>query len=247
VASILITGGASGIGLAALRAFRARGDSVVLADVNDAASREVVAEDLLGPAHAIHCDLSRPDAPRQAVEAAIEFAGSLDVVFANAGVLEAAPLADWSVERWDRTMAVNLRAPFFLAQAAASHLAESKISSIIFTASTGALRGHAGMPAYAASKAALLNLVRALADELSPEGIRVNAICPGWIDTPFNDAFWHHQSDPDAALQKLVEAIPLRRQGKPEDVAGAVLFLASADSAYITGQAIVVDGGYSAV
>ena len=103
------------------------------------------------------------------------------------------------------------------------------------------------MPAYHASKAGLLNLVRALADELGPQGVTVNAVCPGWIDTPFNDAFWHHQDDPDAARRALDAAIPLRRQGDPDDVTGTVLFLASAASAYVTGQAIVVDGGYTAV
>jgi NAD(P)-dependent dehydrogenase (short-subunit alcohol dehydrogenase family) len=118
---------------------------------------------------------------------------------------------------------------------------------MIFTSSTGAFRGHAGMPAYAATKAGLVNLVRALADELSPAGVRVNCICPGWIDTPFNDTFWHHQDDPDSALKALVGSIPMRRQGVPEDVAGTVLFLASPASAYITGQALVVDGGYLSV
>jgi NAD(P)-dependent dehydrogenase (short-subunit alcohol dehydrogenase family) len=103
------------------------------------------------------------------------------------------------------------------------------------------------MPAYHASKAGLINLVRALADELGPEGITVNAVCPGWIDTPFNDAFWQHQDDPAAALRSLESSIPLRRQGVPEDVVDSVLFLASPGAAYITGQAVVVDGGYSAV
>src|ERR671932_704764 len=93
----------------------------------------------------------------------------------------------------------------------------------------------------------LVDLDGAPADELSPQGIRVNCICPGWIDTPFNDTFWHHQDDPDAALEALVASIPMRRQGTPEDVAGTVLYLASPASAYVTGQALVVDGGYLSV
>jgi NAD(P)-dependent dehydrogenase (short-subunit alcohol dehydrogenase family) len=144
-------------------------------------------------------------------------------------------------------MAVNLRAPFLLTQAALPHLRRSSTPRVVVTSSTGGLRGHAGMPAYHASKAGLINLVRALADELGPEGITVNAVCPGWIDTPFNDAFWQHQDDPDAALRALEASIPLRRQGVPEDVVDSVLFLASPGAAYITGQAVVVDGGYSAV
>jgi dihydroanticapsin dehydrogenase len=247
MASVLIAGGATGIGLAALRAFRQRGDSVVLADLDGKAAQVAVEEDLPGPAQALQCDLAHPLAPVRAVEAAVAFGGGLDVVFANAGVLQAAPLAQWTVEQWDRSIAVNLRAPFLLAQAAAPHLVRSDVASIVFTSSTGAFRGHAGMPAYAATKAGLVNLVRALADELSPDGVRVNCVCPGWIDTPFNDTFWHHQDDPDAALRSLVTSIPMRRQGTPEDVAGTVLFLASPASGYITGQALVVDGGYLSV
>jgi NAD(P)-dependent dehydrogenase (short-subunit alcohol dehydrogenase family) len=247
MASVLIAGGATGIGLAALRAFRRRGDSVVLADLDGAAAEVAVAEDLPGPARALQCDLADPAAPARAVEAAVAFGSGLDVVFGNAGVLTAAPLAEWTVAMWDRSAAVNLRAPFLLAQAAAPHLARSDVGSMIFTSSTGAFRGHAGMPAYAATKAGLVNLVRALADELSPQGVRVNCICPGWIDTPFNDSFWHHQDDPEAALASLVGSIPMRRQGVPEDVTGTVLYLASPASGYVTGQALVVDGGYLSV
>ena len=247
MASVLIAGGATGIGLAAMRAFRSRGDSVLLADIDETSAAAAAAEDLPGPARAVRCDLADPAGPAEAVQAVLDFAGSLDVVFGNAGLLIAAPLAEWTVEQWDRSSAINLRAPFLLAQAAAPHMVGSKVGSMIFTGSTGAFRGHAGMPAYAATKAGLVNLVRALADELSPSGIRVNCVCPGWIDTPFNDSYWTHQVDVDTARDRLVAGIPMRRQGEPEDLAGTVLFLASSDSAYITGQSLVVDGGYSAV
>jgi NAD(P)-dependent dehydrogenase (short-subunit alcohol dehydrogenase family) len=245
--SVLVAGGASGIGRAAVRGFRARGDAVVVADLDLARAQEVAAEDLPGPAAALGCDLSSVDGPAAAVAAAVEHGGGLDVVFGNAGLLRAAPLAEWTVEAWDTTMALNLRAPFLLAQAAAPHLRRSPLARLIFTSSTGALRGHAGMPAYHASKAGLNNLVRALADELSPDGIRVNTVCPGWVDTPFNDAFWQHQQDPGAALDALTASIPLRRQAVPEDIVGLVLFLASPASDYITGQSLVIDGGYTAV
>ncbi len=245
--SVLVAGGATGIGRAAVQAFRERGDTVVLVDINERAAKEVVAEQLPGAAHLLTLDLADPAAPAHAVREAVGLTGGLDVVLANAGVLLAAPLAEWTVDQWDLTMAVNLRAPFLLTQAAAPHLADSSIGSVIFTSSTGAFRGHAGMPGYAASKAGVVNLARALADELSPAGIRVNCVCPGWIDTPFNDSFWGHQQDPAAALEALERSIPLRRQGVPADVSGTVLFLASPASGYITGQAIVVDGGYTAV
>ncbi len=103
------------------------------------------------------------------------------------------------------------------------------------------------MPAYHASKAGLIGLVRSLADELSPEGIRVNCICPGWIDTPFNRPFWSFQADADKTLKELIENIPARRQGTPEDTTGLILFLSSSEARYITGTSMVVDGGYTAV
>jgi NAD(P)-dependent dehydrogenase (short-subunit alcohol dehydrogenase family) len=242
-----VAGGAGGIGRAVVRAFRARGDAVLVADRDADGARRTAGEDLPGPAGALACDLADPAAARDAVDAAVALGGGVDVVFANAGVLLARPLAEWTVADWDLTMAVNLRAPFLLTQAALPHLRRSATPRVVVTSSTGALRGHAGMPAYHASKAGLLNLVRALADELGPAGITVNAVCPGWIDTPFNDPFWQHQDDPATALRALEGAIPLRRQGVPEDVAGSVLFLASPEAAYVTGQAVVVDGGYSAV
>ena len=244
---ILIAGGATGIGLAATRAFRARGDSVLLADKNFAAALEVAAEPLPGRATAFDADVRVGDAVRASLTACVAAYGTLDTVFVNAGVLISMPLERWTPEDWDLSLAVNLRAPFFFSQAAAPHLKQSPNASIIFTSSTGAIRGHAGMPAYHASKAGLIGLVRSLADELSPFGVRVNCICPGWIDTPFNQPFWSFQEDRDAATSELIKKIPLRRQGTPDDVTGLILFLASRESRYITGTSVVIDGGYTAI
>jgi NAD(P)-dependent dehydrogenase (short-subunit alcohol dehydrogenase family) len=244
--SLLVVGGAKGIGRAVVEAFCAEGHAVTLADVDESSAVEVVRTVPAGSAHFVRCDIGRPEGPNDAVTAAVAFGGGLDTVLVTAGVLTAHPLEGWSLDEWDRTMAVNLRGPFFLVQAAAPHLRRSPNPSVILTASTGAFRGHAGMPAYAASKAGIVNLVRALADELSPDGVRVNAICPGWIDTPFNDVHWAHQTDPEAARIKLETAIPMRRQGAPADVLGAVQFLASESSAYVTGTSLVIDGGYLA-
>ncbi|HEY9498050.1 MAG TPA: SDR family oxidoreductase [Terrimesophilobacter sp.] len=244
----LVAGGATGIGAAVMRALRLRGDTVLLADRNADAGRALAAEDLPGAARFFECDLGTLDGPKAAVQAAAELGGGrLDTIFYNAGILLARPLADWTAEDWDLTSAVNLRGPFLIVQAAEQYLRDSDRGRVILTSSTGALRGHAGMPAYHATKSGLLGLVRALADELGPHGTTVNAICPGWVDTPFNDGFWSHQSDPGAALHNLEQSIPLRRQALPHDIVGSVLFLASADSAYVTGQALVIDGGYTAV
>lgn len=244
--SVLIVGGATGIGRATALAMSAEGHVVTLADIDLSGAQRVAAE-APGQIVAVACDVGTTDGPAAAVAAAVAAGGGLDTLIANAGVLIAHPLAEWTVEDWDRTMAVNVRGPFLLAQAAAPHMSVSPNASIVFTASTGSFRGHAGMPAYAASKAALVNLVRALADELSPAGIRVNAVCPGWIDTPFNDPHWEHQPNPAEALELLEAAIPMRRQGDPGDVVGTMRFLASPASAYVSGTAIVVDGGYLAV
>jgi dihydroanticapsin dehydrogenase len=246
VGVVIVAGGATGIGRAAVRAFRARGDSVLLVDINRDAAL-VAAEDLPGPVKVLERDLIAPEAPRAAVAEAIATFGSLDTVLVTAALLASAALKDWTPQMWDRSVALNLRMPFLFAQAAAPHLARSGNGSIIFTSSTGALRGHAGMPAYHATKAGLLGLCRSLADELGPQGTRVNCILPGWIETPFNDPYWSFQDDPAAARTALEAGVPMRRQGDPEDVSGAILFLASPASRYVTGTSLVVDGGYTAV
>ena len=248
MSAVLVAGGATGIGAAAVRSFRLRGDTVLLADRNEKAGRAIAGEDLPGPAHFLPCDFADARSATEAVDAAVALsAGSLDTVFYNAAVLEAHPLEEWTAEAWDRSNAVNLRAPFLVSQAAAPYLRKSSTGRIILTSSTGAFRGHAGMPAYHATKSGVLGLVRALADELGPDGVTVNAVCPGWVDTAFNDSFWKHQAVPEQALARLEESIPLRRQASPEELTGLLLFLASDQSAYITGQALVIDGGYTSV
>lgn len=245
---MLVAGGATGIGAATVRAFRAEGHRVLLADVNAVVARRVVAEDLPGRADFAECDLGSPDGPRAAVAAAVRLGeGELDTVFYNAAVLEARTLEDWDVDAWDASVAVNLRGPFLVTQAAAPYLRASSAGSVVLTSSTGALRGHAGMPAYHATKAGILGLVRSLADELGPAGVTVNAICPGWVETPFNDSYWRHQADPEGARAALDRQIPLRRQAAPEEIPGLVLFLASGQARYVTGQSFVIDGGYTAV
>lgn len=244
----LVVGGATGIGAAVVDALRARGDDVMLVDTNVVEGSELVNRPAVGRGAFRRVDLATVDGAAEAVDAALAFGGGrLDTVFYNAASLDAHPLEHWTTDAWDRAMAVNLRSPFFVAQRAANALAASSVGRFVLTSSTGAFRGHAGMAAYHASKSGGLGMVRALADELGPRGVTVNALCPGWIDTPFNDDYWEHQVDPAAAERALISSIPLRRQGNPADVVGAVLFLASAASSYITGQSIVVDGGYLAV
>ena len=245
----LIAGGATGIGAAVALLFLGEGGDVVVADVNGAGLDHLteLAADLPGRLTALRIDLAAPNAPADVAAGAVTAMGGIDCLFVNAGLMLAAKLEDWTPEMWDRSDAINLRLPMFLTQACLPALRASDNASVVFTSSTGALRGHAGMPAYHATKSGILGLARALADELGPEGIRVNALLPGWIDTPFNNGFWDHQDDPDGTRAQIEAGIPMRRHGSAEEVAGTVRYLASEAARYVTGTQIVVDGGYTAV
>jgi dihydroanticapsin dehydrogenase len=246
MANVIVAGGATGIGRAAVRGFRERGDNVLLVDHRPEAA-ELADELAAGGIRFIQRDLAEPDAPREIVQEAVATYGSLDTVLVTAALMLSASLADWTSDMWDRTVALNLRMPFLFAQAAAPALVKSDNPSIIFISSTGALRGHAGMSAYQATKAALPALCRSLTAELGPSGIRINTLMPGWIDTPFNDPFWTYQERPEERRTQIEGQIPLRRQGMPEEVSSMVLFLASPAGRYIAGSSIVIDGGYTAV
>lgn len=247
MAAILIIGGVAGIGGAAARAFRGRGDDVLLADPDADAAMALAAEFQPGRCIASGFDIAAPGDPVRVVAAAVAAFGRLDAVFVNVSRMTAAPLYAWTPESWDVDIAINLRLPFLVAQAAAPALAAAGGGSIILTGSTASLRGGAGSPAFHAAKAGLLGLCRSLAAELAAQSIRVNCILPGWIDTPFSNAGLHKMPDPAAALAEVVAGIPMRRLGSAEEAAETVLFLASAASRYITGTAIVIDGGLTAI
>jgi NAD(P)-dependent dehydrogenase (short-subunit alcohol dehydrogenase family) len=204
-------------------------------------------EDAPGKLRVIQRDLGEPDAPADIVAEAVREYGSLDTVLVTAALMHSAPLEGWTLKMWDDSVALNLRMPFLFAQASAPYLSKSDNASIILISSTGAIRGHAGMSAYQATKAALPGLCRSLTAELGPKGIRINTIMPGWIDTPFNDPFWQYQQQPQERRAEIEKQIPLRRQGEPDEVSSMVLFLASPAGRYIAGTSIVIDGGYTAV
>ncbi len=246
MAIVIVAGGATGIGRASVQGFRARGDDVILIDHRPEAA-SVAEEDAPGRCIVLERDLADPAVPAEAVARAVAEFGGLDTVLVTAATMRSAALADWTVEMWDASVDLNLKMPFFFAQAAAPHLARSDNPSILFISSTGAIRGHAGMSAYQATKAALPGLTRSLTAELGPLGIRINAILPGWIETPFNDPFWSYQPDPVGKRAAIETQIPLRRQGEPRDVASMILFLSSSEGRYVAGTSIVIDGGYTAI
>jgi dihydroanticapsin dehydrogenase len=246
MANVIVAGGATGIGRAAVRGFRARGDNVLLVDHRPQA-QDLVTESAPGAIKFVQRDLADPEAPRDIVRDCVATFGSLDSVLVTAALMLSAALDEWTFDMWDRTVALNLRMPFLFVQAAAPELAKSSNPSITLISSTGAIRGHAGMSAYQATKAALPALCRSLTAELGSSGIRINTLLPGWIDTPFNDPFWSYQENPEARRKAIEAQIPLRRQGDPEEVSSMVLFLASPAGRYIAGTSIVIDGGYTAV
>ena len=232
----LVTGAASGIGYAAVEAFIAEGAQVLAVDCNGEGMAPLQA---LGARLHI-ADLAEPAAADEAVAAAVAAFGRLDVLFANAGVVRNALAAEMDDAAWDLQLAVNLSAPFRLARAAAPHLAQSPAGRVLVTASVMAEGTDFGLAGYCASKAGVLGLVRTLALEWGKHGVTANAILPGAIATGMTKPLW--EARPEIA-DVWAKKAAVRRLGQPEDVARLALFLASDAAAFITGQAITVDGG----
>jgi meso-butanediol dehydrogenase / (S,S)-butanediol dehydrogenase / diacetyl reductase len=250
---VLVTGAARGIGAASARRLAAAGARLVLADL-DTAGVEKLAAELDGVA--VHADVTRAADVTRMVDDAYRRFGRLDVLFNNAGVIRVQPLLDVTEAEWDRVLTVNLKAVFFVLQAAARRMKEqtpmpgSELrGKLIQTASIAGYRGgnHLTTP-YSASKAGVISLTRSAAQALAGERITSNCVCPGAVDT----AMWEqldqelaalHGLAPREAWKRRIAGIPLGRPETAEDVAGVVAFLAGPDSDYMTGQAIKVDGG----
>jgi NAD(P)-dependent dehydrogenase (short-subunit alcohol dehydrogenase family) len=245
----LITGGASGQGRAAALAFADAGARVVVADVNDVGANETVklVEERGGEAMAIEADVSRRIDNESMVDASIERFGRLDVLYNNAAVQMSGHLLECTDEEWDATMATNLDAVFWACRAAIPRMLDGGRGSIINTASVLGLIGSAGYCAYGAAKAGLVALTRQIAVEYGPV-VRANVIAPGSIDTPrFRKVAEDMGMEREDFLEMLHRNIPLHRLGTAEDVAGIALFLASDQSAYVTGAVIPADGGLAAL
>jgi meso-butanediol dehydrogenase/(S,S)-butanediol dehydrogenase/diacetyl reductase len=249
----LITGAASGIGAACARRMARDGAQLLLADLNGAGAKALADE--LGQI-SVEADVTRAGDIERMLELAYQRWGRLDVLFNNAGIAEIRPLLELSEDEWDRMLAVNLRAVFFVLQAAAKRMrAQAPIAGselrgkLIQTASIAAYRGGlAYMPHYAASKAGVVSVTRTAAQVLAADRITSNCICPGAVDTPMwkkIDAQWSKIEgwQTGEAWKRRTSFIPLGRPETADDVAGVVSFLASRDSDYMTGQAVNVDGG----
>ncbi len=240
----IVTGAASGIGEASVRRFAQEGALVVVADIRHAKA-EAVAQairDEQGEAIAVEVDVADAASVEAMVNVAIRQYGRLDVLFNNAGTLRPGTAVELSVADWDFVMAVNVRSVFLGAKFAVPHMVAQGRGSIINTASISGLHGDGGAVCYAASKAAVINLTRALSTDHGPQGVRVNAICPGTIETP---PVKRMMAEP-AVLERNINAHALRRLGLPQEIAAAALWLASDESSFVCGEAIAVDGGLRA-
>jgi NAD(P)-dependent dehydrogenase (short-subunit alcohol dehydrogenase family) len=240
----LITGAASGQGRAAATLFASHGARIAVADIADEGAAETVAlvRAAGGEAVAIHADVSsRAGCDRMVAETEAAF-GAIDVLYNNAAVQMSGRLLDCTEDEWDRTIATNLNAVFWACRAAIPVMRRAGRGSIINTSSVLGLIGSEGYVAYGAAKAGLVALTRQIAVEYGP-AIRANVIAPGSIDTPRFRKVAEEMDDTEGFLNGLTRVIPLRRLGTAEDVAGIALFLASDQSAYVSGAIIPADGG----
>ena len=232
----LITGASGGIGAAIARALHAQGATVVLSGTR-ADALNALAADLTDRAHAVPADLRDPAAPDALVAASEAAAGPLDILVNNAGLTRDMLALRMKDEDWQAVLDVDLTAPFRLARAAMRGMLRRRAGRIIGIASIVGATGNPGQANYAAAKAGLVGMTKALAQEVGARGITVNVVAPGFVETPMTDALTAEQKS------RLAERIPLGRLGQPADVAAAVAYLASAEAGWVTGATLHVNGG----
>jgi 2-deoxy-D-gluconate 3-dehydrogenase len=241
----LVTGASRGIGRAIARGLAQAGAQVII-NGRDATTLEAVHEEIEaagGSAIVSPADVTDRAAVDAMVGAALETLGSIDIVVNNAGgTAFRVPFADLRFDGWTKVMRLNAESVVHVCQAVGPHLLARGSGSVINVSSVAALGGTPGLTPYGASKAAVLSLTRSLAMEWGPHGVRVNALCPGWTATDLNRNLWSDRETSEA----MTATIPLGRWGQAEEMAGTAVFLASDASSYLTGQAIVVDGGLTA-
>jgi len=238
-----VTGAGSGIGRATALAFAAHGASVVVTDVAKEGNNETA--DLIAAAGAealaLTCDVSSAQDIAAAVDATIERFGRIDCAFNNAGIEQpVAPLHEIRVEDFDRVHAVNLRAVFLCMREQVPRMKAGGGGTIVNTASGAGVTGIQGQSAYCASKFGVVGLTKAAALDYADQGVRINAVCPGIIETPMMDRFTGGTAE---GRERVIAQEPIGRMGRPEEIAEAVLWLSSGASAFVVGHALVVDGG----
>ncbi|MBN9073139.1 MAG: SDR family oxidoreductase [Rhizobiales bacterium] len=240
-----VTGGGSGIGRAGAMAMASKGAHVIVTDRDQAAVGNVVERirKAGGSGEAEVLDVADDAAIAAVLAGVIDRHGRLDVLHSHVGVQVDGSLEQVSVEQMDRSWALNVRAHFIAARAVVEQMRRQGGGSIIITASNSATQIDAGMIAYTTTKHAAVAMVKQMAKDLAPDNIRVNALCPGFVDTPFNAGFERQMGGRSQLEAYIAEAVPMRRFGSAEEIADSILFLASDASRYMTGVAFVVDGG----
>jgi NAD(P)-dependent dehydrogenase (short-subunit alcohol dehydrogenase family) len=241
----LITGGASGIGRATAELFALEGAAVAVVDINAELGQSTVAgiEAAGGKAIFIHCDVTSAQDCRNAVEKTVETFGGLQILFNNAGIARRADVVQTTEAEWDQVMAVNVKSIFLMSKYAIPHMEKGGGGSIINTSSGWGLKGGGNAVSYCASKGAVTNMTRAMAIDHGKQNIRVNAVCPGDTDTPMLHNEAKQLGEPDDKFMAEAAERPLGRYAQPIEIAQAVLYLASDAASYVTGAALVVDGG----
>ena len=241
---VLVCGGSSGIGLAAAQRFLEEGSRVFIAGLQpEEVAAAVAGLREHGEAGGLACDVSQEAEVARLAAAAEAALGGVDVLANNAGTSRRAPFLEITAAEWDRIIAVNLRGMFLVAQAVTAQMVRRGTGGVVVNmSSTNGIAGEEDYAHYNASKGGVLLLTKTMAVELGPLGIRVNALCPGYISTPLNAAI-SAGLDPGFEEAYARDRIPLRRTGRPEEVAAAYAFLASDDASFINGAGLVIDGG----
>jgi NAD(P)-dependent dehydrogenase (short-subunit alcohol dehydrogenase family) len=239
---ILVTGGASGIGLATVRRYLDAGARVVMADLIEPRAESFGGEDA-GTLQFIRFDAAREDTIVSLIDQSVEFLGGLEVLAQIAGIQVSGRIYSFDLDQFNRMVAVNVAAYFLGIKHALPHLVNAGGGSVINMASVAGKRGGAGMSVYSATKGAVIAMTASLARELAPRRIRVNAVCPGWVDTSFNGPAIANLGGPNAQLQAIRYSVPMQRQASPDEIAGMFEYLASDDSSFVTAQAFSIDGG----
>ena len=236
----LVTGAAGGIGRAIVKTLHAQGATIAMTDMNKAALDEMVAQ-LGGRAFAYEANLTNGESIKALVESVKADTGRIDILVNNAGITKDGLSMRMTDEMFDQVLAINLKAPFMLMRAVIMDMMKNRYGRIINMASIVGVMGNAGQANYAASKGGLIAMTKSIAAEVASRGVTANCIAPGFVKTPMTDGL------PEQVKEKMLASIPMAKLGEPTDIANLVAFLASDESAYITGQTININGGMAMI